>query len=222
MGDKDEVTSITKTLEHLLETRYGARGRNLHEKVTSVETYLDPQLVKQLGIVAGIRDNVFGKSNYNFTKDRDRFFLSGYSAIEKLEASESRQTISNKNTRLRSKNKGHRQKDRAPRSAGSLITVNKFRKVISGIFLLFGMHIAAFIILLILAYIVRIFNTQLAANLILALFYLGLLQIIYVIPIAIWLKQKQQGGRMKGVIIGAVITALVNVSLLVLWLSAFG
>jgi hypothetical protein len=39
---------------------------------------------------------------------------------------------------------------------------------------------------------------------------ISLAQLIYVIPVIYWLKQRQQFSWMKGVTIGAVITALLN------------
>lgn len=38
----------------------------------------------------------------------------------------------------------------------------------------------------------------------------GMSQLLYVVPLCIWLKRKNRVSMMKGVIIGAVITALVN------------
>ncbi|MBD0345125.1 MAG: hypothetical protein ICV63_09955 [Coleofasciculus sp. Co-bin14] len=35
-------------------------------------------------------------------------------------------------------------------------------------------------------------------------------QFIYVIPVVLWLKRQQRWGLMKGIIIGAVLTALLN------------
>ena len=83
--------------------------------------------------------------------------------------------------------------------------------IILGIFLLLGMHSAAFIVLKILASILFRFNATLATYIIFPIFYLGVLQLFYVIPAVFWLRQKKQFGRVKGVIIGAVITALLNV-----------
>ena len=83
--------------------------------------------------------------------------------------------------------------------------------VILGIFLLLGMHSAAFIVLKILASILFRFNATLATYIIFPIFYLGVLQLFYVIPAVFWLRQKKQFGRVKGVIIGAVITALSNI-----------
>lgn len=39
---------------------------------------------------------------------------------------------------------------------------------------------------------------------------IGLVQLIYVVPIALWLSRRRQFALMKGVIIGAVLTALAN------------
>ncbi len=43
-----------------------------------------------------------------------------------------------------------------------------------------------------------------------SLFAIGLTQLIYVIPLCLWLRKRRQYDTMKGVIIGAVITALLN------------
>ncbi len=100
-------------------------------------------------------------------------------------------------------------------------TKKELNQIILGIIMLLIMHSAVLVILVILAYIIRLFNTLLAANIILPIFYIGLLQLLYVIPAVIWLRQKQQWGRMKGVLVGAGITALLNVGLLALWLLSF-
>lgn len=94
----------------------------------------------------------------------------------------------------------------------------EINNIILGIFLLLGMHSAAFIILKILASVIFRFNTTLATYIILPFFYLGVLQLVYVIPAVIWLKRKKQFGRMKGVIIGAAITALLNIGFVALLL----
>lgn len=88
---------------------------------------------------------------------------------------------------------------------------NEFRDIISGIFIVFGMHIAAIIIGSIIGTIatyVKLYNLNIL--LLYALVGLGLSQLLYVVPVAIRLKRRQQWGLMKGVIIGAVITALLN------------
>lgn len=46
-------------------------------------------------------------------------------------------------------------------------------------------------------------------------------QLIYVIPIIIWLKRQREWGQIKGIIIGAVITALVSGTCYVVVLPQF-
>ncbi|MDV2992700.1 MAG: hypothetical protein N4J56_002354 [Chroococcidiopsis sp. SAG 2025] len=86
-------------------------------------------------------------------------------------------------------------------------------------FFLLGIHLAILTILKIVAFFVSTFNPLLAANTILVGFYLGIWQLFYAIPIILWLKRTQQWGRMKGVIIGAVVTFMTNVSFFFSFLS---
>ena len=94
----------------------------------------------------------------------------------------------------------------------------EFQKTIAGIVMLLSLHILAYVILGILAYIIGQFNTIISSKLIFAFFYIGLLQFIYVIPVTNWLKQKKQLSARKGMIIGSVVTALVNIIFLASWL----
>lgn len=50
----------------------------------------------------------------------------------------------------------------------------------------------------------------LGTALIYASFGIGLTQLIYVIPLCVWLRRRRHFGRMKGVIIGAVLTMLLS------------
>lgn len=90
----------------------------------------------------------------------------------------------------------------------------EFQKILSGLFFLLGIHLAIFIVLRILASIIINFNMFLAAKVISAFFFIGIWQLLYAIPLVLWLKRQQQWGRMKGVIIGAVVTILTNISFL--------
>lgn len=85
MSDTDKVLEISKRLEYLLETNYGAQGKGLHEKVTSVQTHLSPQLIKDIRKIATIRNKVVHEYNYNFSKDRGVFFQVGNKTIAQLE-----------------------------------------------------------------------------------------------------------------------------------------
>lgn len=91
---------------------------------------------------------------------------------------------------------------------------NEVSQIISGIFLLLGLHIFAITVLSFLVYVVNLLGgtTIFPINIlwIYAVFGLGISQLLYVVPLIIRLKQQQRWGLMKGVIIGAVITALLN------------
>jgi hypothetical protein len=93
---------------------------------------------------------------------------------------------------------------------------NEVRGIILGILLLIGMHFAAFLFICVILVIISIIPTPLSNNylwfplIVVPYAGIGLFQILYVIPVVFWLKRRQKGGLMKGVIIGAVLTALLN------------
>lgn len=87
---------------------------------------------------------------------------------------------------------------------------NEFRDILSGVFLLLGLHIAVIAILAVITYLLNSFTNILIQILFYAVFGIGLFQLLYMIPVVIWLNRKQEWGLMKGVIIGAVLTALLN------------
>jgi hypothetical protein len=68
---------------------------------------------------------------------------------------------------------------------------NNFSSIISGIFQVFGWNILIMFVGITIPFI-------------------GIVQLLYVIPLAIHLKRQQKVETMKGVIIGAVITILLN------------
>jgi hypothetical protein len=77
------------------------------------------------------------------------------------------------------------------------------------------MHFAVLIVIAVILFIISIIPTPISNNyrwlpLVFLPFGIGLLQLVYVIPVSLWLKQQGRFGLMKGVIIGAVITALLN------------
>ena len=98
---------------------------------------------------------------------------------------------------------------------------NEILQILLGIFLLFGLHLIAGAI---------IFGLGLLAGQIFgysSYSYLGIWligglgffiwQLLYVIPLCIWLRRQQRLAIMKGVIVGAVITALLNGSCFLLF-----
>ena len=98
---------------------------------------------------------------------------------------------------------------------------NEAWEIIRGILLLIGMHFAAFLAVILLLSPFIIFLALKTGSLspipqIIREFFnifisiIGLPQLIYVIPIVFWLKRRQRWGLMKGVIIGAILTALLN------------
>lgn len=97
---------------------------------------------------------------------------------------------------------------------------NEINEIILGILLLAGMHIAGFILIFFLLFLLSIINSYIPHSIVNSLigkyrffywlFSPGLTQLIYVIPLVLWLKRQQRWGLMKGVIISAVLTALLN------------
>ena len=84
-------------------------------------------------------------------------------------------------------------------------------KILSGFFLVIGLHIAAVLIGGLIGSIASFLGIYNIANILLfAALGIGITQIIYIIPLIIWLIRQRNWGLMKGVIIGAVITALLN------------
>lgn len=103
---------------------------------------------------------------------------------------------------------------------------NEIAQIITGVLLLVVGHIFAITVLSTLTYLVYILGalTILPIDILLAYagFWIGISQLLYVIPLVIRLKQLQKWGMMKGVIIGAVITALLNGGCWLLVANSFG
>lgn len=103
-------------------------------------------------------------------------------------------------------------------TVGLSMSLNEILGIFCGIFLLLGIHITVFIILVSIClyfvaidYIVGIFNLSFfAKNLSFYLNVIKFFQLLYVLPVVVLLKRQQQRAVMKGVIIGAVLTALLN------------
>ncbi|MBD2084988.1 hypothetical protein NDI49_11155 [Trichocoleus sp. ST-U3] len=84
-------------------------------------------------------------------------------------------------------------------------SINEISGIIGGIFLLLGINILVFVIVVFLS----VFTTA-TPILGIPILCIGLFQFLYVIPISFSLRRQQRWGLMKGVIIGAVLTALLN------------
>jgi hypothetical protein len=94
--------------------------------------------------------------------------------------------------------------------------IKKNLNVLSGFLMLLGLHIVAAILILIIAYIIGNSRDRSGYNLSLSIIIYGiygffLWQLIYVIPLCLWLRNKGKIPAMRGVIIGAIITFLVYI-----------
>lgn len=91
---------------------------------------------------------------------------------------------------------------------------NEIWQIILGFFLLLGMHIAAITLGSFLGGMVSAISSSLSNIvgflMVYSLLGIGLSQLLYVVPVTIILNRRRQWGLMKGVIIGAVLTALLN------------
>jgi hypothetical protein len=92
-----------------------------------------------------------------------------------------------------------------------MVQGNEFRGIVGGFFLAIGLNILACVLFAMLAGLFESLQLLLVSSYFLLLtFGIGLSQLIYIVPIAIRFSKRRQWGRMKGVIIGAVATALLN------------
>ena len=90
----------------------------------------------------------------------------------------------------------------------------EFVQVIWGILILLGLNALAVGLSLAIASL----GVQVAGFYIIAI---GISQLLHVVPLCIWLKRKNRMSMMKGVIIGAVITALLNGGCWIIVLNMF-
>ena len=91
--------------------------------------------------------------------------------------------------------------------------INETKGIVSGIFLLMGLHLAALILRSILGPIfisIGGIGYYIARFLGLGIFGIGISQLIYVVPAIIVLRRRRHFAVLKGLIIGATITALLN------------
>jgi len=84
MSDIDLAVTRSQRLEQLLERDFGASGRGLHEKVSSVADALPKDLVRRLRLVATVRNKVVHESGR--IDDRNRFLTAADSAERDLAA----------------------------------------------------------------------------------------------------------------------------------------
>jgi hypothetical protein len=90
--------------------------------------------------------------------------------------------------------------------------MSETKNIIVGCLILLGFHILAFLLILLIALSVETSFTGYAPIYVIfyGVFGFSLWQLFYVIPLCLWLKKRDKTSLMKGVIIGAIITFLVN------------
>ena len=71
-SDIELAVATARRLESLLESRFGASGRGLHEKLASVEARLPPEALRDGRYVATMRNKVVHEDAFSLP-DRDRF-----------------------------------------------------------------------------------------------------------------------------------------------------
>ena len=114
-SDIDLVIRHSKRLEQLLEQRFQAQGRGLHEKVTHVADRLDEKLVKNLRWIATMRNKVVHE---DFSLDNPtQFEKSCERALEALQHATPRQTTSSARRSI------HRRQQQQPESQPMLIAL---------------------------------------------------------------------------------------------------
>ncbi len=92
-----------------------------------------------------------------------------------------------------------------------------------GILLLIGMHILAIVLIFIIGLIIYVIRGySFLAFWIYAAMIFSLIQLLYVIPVLVILKQQRRWAMMKGVIIAAILTFFLNgACLLLIWETAW-
>lgn len=82
MSDIDLAIRKSRKLEQMLERSFGASGRGLHEKTSSIENRLPQQLVRKLRLVATVRNKVLHEEGE--IDDRQRFVAAADEAEREL------------------------------------------------------------------------------------------------------------------------------------------
>ncbi len=97
---------------------------------------------------------------------------------------------------------------------------NEWRNVMGGIALVAALHFAAFWVYCGLVMLLSLLTGSMnipgltylltGYRFLMPLFLPGLMQVFYVVPAILWFRRRRQWGIAKGLVIGAVITALLN------------
>lgn len=85
MKDITPVVRASKRIEALLEEKFGAQGRGLHEKFTSVEHHVPAELHKTIRYIATVRNKAVHEDNYELD-DEQGFLRQAERVAQVLEA----------------------------------------------------------------------------------------------------------------------------------------
>lgn len=69
------VIEKTKKIESILEKKYGAEGRGLHEKCTNVENKIDLKVIKKIRLIATIRNKLIHEDDFKLDDNDLKRFL---------------------------------------------------------------------------------------------------------------------------------------------------
>jgi hypothetical protein len=72
-NDFELAIRSSKELEHILDVEFNANGKGLHEKISSVESSLSQELVKNMRYLATIRNKLVHENDFNQIPDRNKF-----------------------------------------------------------------------------------------------------------------------------------------------------
>ena len=72
-SDLERAIQASKRFEAALTKRFGAQGRGLHEKVSSVERKLNAQVIKDLRLIATVRNKLVHEEGYDQIERQEAF-----------------------------------------------------------------------------------------------------------------------------------------------------
>jgi hypothetical protein len=72
-NDFELVCKSSKELEFILESEFGAHGRGLHEKISSVQSSLTAPLIREMRFLATIRNKLIHERGFDAIPDREVF-----------------------------------------------------------------------------------------------------------------------------------------------------
>ena len=85
-NDYELVIKSSKELEYVLEDSFGARGKGLHEKISSCSSELSsPQLVRDMRFLATIRNKLIHERGFDRIPDRAAFVKTFERSAHELE-----------------------------------------------------------------------------------------------------------------------------------------